>query len=249
MDRIFPSIPTGGNDRPRSRRIRNAIEGRELPSGQMPFRDIVFEGSSLAMVLVSLDGIIHQINRAFATLFGYAAADMVRRPLSVVLGNATQRSELNSLLSGALRSVEFETNCIRKSDGATVWANASVALLRDEEARPLCYLYQLSDVTEQRKAVADLARLQALHSSIVASSNDAIVGKSLDGTVISWNKAAERIFGYTADEMIGRNIAVLVPPGREDDIGMILGRVSRDRRFNTTRPNAAAATARSSIFR
>jgi PAS domain S-box-containing protein len=90
------------------------------------------------------------------------------------------------------------------------------------------------DVGEPRRAEEIRARLAA----IVESSDDAIVGKTLDGTVISWNRGAERIFGYSADEMVGRPIAALVPPDRPDDLKTILGAIRRGERvehFETER--------------
>jgi PAS domain S-box-containing protein len=90
------------------------------------------------------------------------------------------------------------------------------------------------DVTEKRQAEAAHSRLAA----IVESSDDAIVGKTLDGVIMSWNGAAERLFGYTAAEMIGTHISRLVPPDRPDDIRTILGAIARGERvhhFDTER--------------
>lgn len=64
-------------------------------------------------------------------------------------------------------------------------------------------------------------------AAIVQSSNDAIVSKDLDGIVISWNKSAERLFGYAADEIIGKSITLLIPPGQEDEEPAILNRIRR----------------------
>ena len=74
------------------------------------------------------------------------------------------------------------------------------------------------------------APTEALLAEIVASSDDAIASKTLDGIVTSWNGAAERLFGYAAAEMIGRPIAVLAAPGREDEMPAILARVCRGER-------------------
>lgn len=71
------------------------------------------------------------------------------------------------------------------------------------------------------------AELQASLAAIVESSDDAIVGKTLDGTVTTWNAGAARIFGYTAEEMIGQSIGRLVPPDRQDDLPIILGAIRR----------------------
>ncbi|HEX8242848.1 MAG TPA: PAS domain S-box protein, partial [Longimicrobium sp.] len=78
------------------------------------------------------------------------------------------------------------------------------------------------DVTERRRAQEERARLAA----IVESSEDAIFAKSLDGTVLSWNRGAERLYGYTAEEMVGRNVSTLAPPDRADEIPAILRRLA-----------------------
>ncbi len=77
------------------------------------------------------------------------------------------------------------------------------------------------DITERKRAEEDLANL----ASIVEHSDDAIIGKSLDGIIRSWNRGAGKIYGYSAEEAIGRHISMLVPPGLEDNLTEILDRV------------------------
>jgi PAS domain S-box-containing protein len=77
-------------------------------------------------------------------------------------------------------------------------------------------------------AAADARRFEA----IVESSDDAIISKNLDGTITSWNAAAERMFGYRAEEIVGRSIAVLMPEERHDDMESILGRIRRGERVD-----------------
>jgi PAS domain S-box-containing protein len=62
-------------------------------------------------------------------------------------------------------------------------------------------------------------------AAIVNSSDDAIIGKSLDGRILSWNPAAQRIYGYSASEAVGRSISILVPPGQQDELDAILARL------------------------
>src|SRR6476620_9044404 len=80
--------------------------------------------------------------------------------------------------------------------------------------------------------------LQARLAASVATSDDAIVSKNLDGVVLSWNSAAERIFGYTADEIIGHPILILLPPERINEEATILANIRRGERvdhFETVR--------------
>jgi PAS domain S-box-containing protein len=89
-------------------------------------------------------------------------------------------------------------------------------------------------VSENRRAEADRSRL----ASIVESSQDAIIGKTLDGTILSWNDAATSLYGYTASEAIGRPISMLAPPHFADELTRILERVRLGERvdaFETSR--------------
>ena len=97
--------------------------------------------------------------------------------------------------------------------------------------------------SRQARHTAEVAIRQAedtrqVLAAIVESSDDAIIGKTLDGVITSWNQAAERIFGYTADEIIGRHISALMPPGHSEDMVRILERIRRGERvghFETKR--------------
>jgi PAS domain S-box-containing protein len=85
---------------------------------------------------------------------------------------------------------------------------------------------------------ADLATLQALLAAIVEDSSDAILSKTLDGIVTTWNHSAEVMYGYTRREMIGKSVATLLPPDRPDEVTHILGRLKRGERirhFETVR--------------
>jgi PAS domain S-box-containing protein len=92
----------------------------------------------------------------------------------------------------------------------------------------------LADASDDRGGGADAAEL----SAIVTSSEDAILSKALDGTIRSWNAAAERLYGYTAAEAVGRSIAIIVPDELASEIGEILGEITANRRvehFETVR--------------
>lgn len=112
---------------------------------------------------------------------------------------------------------------LRRADGVYRWVLDSAAARIDETGGFLGYVASVVDIDERREAELANARLAA----IVQSSDDAIVSKGLDGTIMSWNEGAERIFGYDAAEMIGTSILRLIPPERHDEERRVIERVSR----------------------
>jgi PAS domain S-box-containing protein len=100
--------------------------------------------------------------------------------------------------------------------GRAVW-DVTAEPLRDTAGEIVGVTTAAADLTERKRLEAERARLAA----IVETSSDAILSRTVDGTITSWNAAAERTFGYTATEAIGRDIAMLVPPDRVDEFAQI----------------------------
>jgi two-component system, chemotaxis family, CheB/CheR fusion protein len=123
---------------------------------------------------------------------------------------------------------------IERPDGSRVTALAHANPFHDERGEVIGAVNVLIDITERRRA--EMARLHL--AAIVDSSDDAIVSKNLDGVIQSWNAAAERLFGYTAEEAVGRHISFLMPPERRDEEDRILARLRAGKRiyhFDTVR--------------
>src|SRR5579864_2294977 len=115
-----------------------------------------------------------------------------------------------------------------RPDGTRFWFIPYPRLLRDDEGRITGGINMLLDITDRKRA--DSAN--NLLAAIVDSSDDAIVSKSLDGIITSWNKSAEWLFGYTAEEAIGQHITLIVPADRLDEEATIIAQLKRGERID-----------------
>jgi PAS domain S-box-containing protein len=137
------------------------------------------------------------------------------------------------VLAGEIETYTLEKRYFR-TDGSIVWVNLTVSLVRQGDGAPDYFISVIEDITERKQAEAEVARLAA----IVESSDDSIIGTTLDGRITSWNSGAARIFGYTASEMIGQPITRLIPPklhGEEEQMLSRLRRGERIEHYETTR--------------
>jgi len=128
---------------------------------------------------------------------------------------------------------ELEHRMLRP-DGRFGWTATRAVPVLDAKGELVEWFGAAADVTERRQAEEARHRLAA----IVESSDDAIVSKDLNGVITSWNAAAERMFGYTADEIVGRSIMTIIPPemhGDEQEILATIGRGDRIMHFETER--------------
>ena len=115
-----------------------------------------------------------------------------------------------------------------RKDGSAVWSSTTVTLLRKETGEAAQFIGIIQDITERKQAEDMLSRLAA----VVEYSDDAIITKTLDGIITTWNPGAARIFGYTADEAIGKPVTMLIPTKHLDEEPGILERLRRGERID-----------------
>jgi PAS domain S-box-containing protein/putative nucleotidyltransferase with HDIG domain len=180
-----------------------------------------------ALIMVDDSSALVYWNPAAEHILGYRAEEVLGKPLHQLLtpqryqGRALQGFEaFRSSGEGALIGKTIEIEALHK-DGHEVPVELSISALQLNGRWHAVGI--LRDITERKRAEREMRLLAA----IVESSDDAIVSKSLDGTILSWNPGAERLYGYSADEMRGRPISLLSPADRSDEMPAILERIRR----------------------
>ena len=193
-----------------------------------------------AVITTDTAGRITYINEVAESLTGWAHHEAWGQPLERVfrIVNEVSRQPVESPAKRALREgvvvgLANHTVLIKK-DGQECPIDDSAAPIRDEQGHVSGCVLIFRDVTAQRlvqREKADQLHTARLLASIVESSNDAIVSKTLDGIIQSWNAAAERLFGYSAKEAIGKHISLVIPPERIAEEDQIIASLKAGRRI------------------
>jgi PAS domain S-box-containing protein len=182
----------------------------------------VVESSDDAIVSKDLNGIITSWNRAAELMFGYSAAEAIGRSIRLIIP-ADRQSEEDTVLAhirAGKAVTHFETIRQRKN-GTLIPISLTVSPIFDDAGHVVGASKIARDLTERTQAHVTSRLLAA----VVESSDDAIVTKDLNSTITSWNAAAERIFGYTADEAIGRSIRMLIPDELQQEEDVVLAKI------------------------
>lgn len=193
-----------------------------LEGADYPYRVLV-EVMSEGVVTLSADGTVLSCNSRFS--------ELVRKPSEQIIGHNLvefaaegDREKLTDFLVnysgvGGVTAIALET-----ADNAQTQVNVSLGVL--DVAGPAASCVVLTDLTETLAKSEMESRLAA----IVESSNDAIISRSLDGIIWTWNEAAENIYGYSAEEAVGQPVAMLVPEDRLAELEMFVDRVCKGQR-------------------
>src|SRR5450631_3268757 len=194
--------------------------------GAAQLMSAVIEFSGEAIITSTLEGIITSWNPAAERLYGYSGEEIVGRSIQPV-APADRSDEIPSILD-RIRAGEqidhFETIRIRK-DGTTFPVSLTLSPIRDKDGVAVGICVISRDVTKQRQALEAAQRLAA----IVEQSDEAIISRTLDGIITTWNPGAERLFGYSRDEVIGRSASIIIPQGYENEMPAILAKIKAGR--------------------
>ena len=184
----------------------------------------IVESSDDAILSEDLDGIIRTWNPGAKRLFGYTAEEVIGKPITLLIP-MDRHDEESDILSRIRRGecIDHYETVRQRKDGSLVEISVTVSPIKNAEGRIIGASKIGRDITERKRS----EQVEKRFASIVESSDDAIVSKDLDGIINTWNPGAERLFGYTAKEIIGKPITLLIPTDRHGEESDILSRIRR----------------------
>jgi PAS domain S-box-containing protein len=194
---------------------RRAVQDAQLVAAVVEYSDDAIVGSTL-------EGLITSWNPAAERMYGYSSKEIIGRSGRILAypGRADQMDAALARIKAGEVVEHLEINHLRK-DGTVFPISVTVAPVRDEDGVIVGSSAVARDVTEQRRAFETAQRMAA----IIEDCDDAIISGSLDGSVTSWNPAAERLYGYSAEEIVGKSAEFLTPEDQRGEITAVLARI------------------------
>jgi PAS domain S-box-containing protein len=194
-----------------------------------------FEGAAMGMAIVSLDGRFQDVNQALVDMLGASRDDLLTRHVDEV-SHRDDHEQYHQLgreaLDGRRRSFRM-TKRFMRCDGEVGWAELTASLLRGSDGAPRHFVTQLQDVSqairaeiEMRKAELEARANAEVVSSLLQTAPTVIFGFHADLTLFEWNQEAERIYGFTREEVIGYSLFdIITDPDRQRTVIDLSGKV------------------------
>ncbi|MDY0246178.1 MAG: PAS domain S-box protein, partial [Methanosarcina mazei] len=185
------------------------------------------------LVTIGPDGKITDVNRATEIVTGYFRSELIGTDFSDYFTEPEKAKEGYQYVfqKGLVRDYQLE---IRHKHGHITPVLYNASIYRDENGRVTGVFAAARDITELKKAEEKIKAL----ANAVESSNDAIITGTLDGTITSWNKGAEQIYGYLAEEVMGKNVSILEPDNLKGEIKQLFDKIKQGKkvkRYETLR--------------
>lgn len=182
-----------------------------------------FDLAGVGIAHVGMDGSWLRVNQRLCDIVGYSRPELLARSFQDLTHPEDlekQTEQYERLKAGEVDRFSMEKRCLHKN-GTVVWVNLTMSLMRAGGGEQYA-IAVVEDISERKAAEERLLQL----SAIVASSDDAIYGKTLQGVITTWNSGATKMYGYSAAEIVGRPVSVLMPADREDEMPSVLSRLA-----------------------
>ncbi|MCD1296299.1 hypothetical protein CUJ83_14950 [Methanocella sp. CWC-04] len=174
-------------------------------------------------------GRIIDANDAACKMFGYTRDELLKHTVEELSSGEPsygQESAMSLILKAAAGEPQFFEWNFKRKTGETFWGEVNLKRIIFEGQDSVLAIVR--DISERKAA----EKVKSLLATIVESSHDAILSKTLDGIVTSWNLGAERIYGFKSKEIIGKHISVIIPPSRQDELSWILDNIRKGNRID-----------------
>jgi PAS domain S-box-containing protein len=194
------------------------VKAAQTPTHNNQLFHDVFNTSPIGIAVENLEGQPLFVNPSFCSFLGFSEEEL--RNKHCVDFSPREDAEkdwalFQQLRAGSIDHYQLEKRYFRR-DGSLVWGSLSISLLKGSPSRLVLAMVQ--DITDKKKA--EEARYR--YAAVIESSDDAIASGTLDGIIVSWNTGAQKIYGYTEAEAVGKPISMLVPPELPDEENKIL---------------------------